>query len=109
MWPPAVRTAAIVTRGPYLQTGTPTSAIVRWRTDTRDRQPRAASARTRRSEPIRARRPVTTEHEVRLTGLQPETRYYYSVGTTTGTLAGGIDFTFMTAPVRERRSRPASG
>jgi acid phosphatase type 7 len=99
LWPPAVRTAAIVTRGPYLQTGTPTSVIVRWRTDT------ATDSRVRYGtnpadlSSIRDNSLVTTEHEVAVTGLLPDTQYYYSIGTTTGILAGGSDFTFITAPI----------
>ncbi|MCP5040545.1 MAG: metallophosphoesterase family protein [bacterium] len=41
----------------------------------------------------------TTEHEIQITGLQPFTRYYYSVGTSTQTLAGpDSSFTFVTSP-----------
>src|SRR5262249_10628876 len=40
----------------------------------------------------------TTEHEVALTGLAADTRYYYSIGTSTDTLAGGPDYLFYTAP-----------
>jgi hypothetical protein len=39
------------------------------------------------------------EHEVKLIGLLPDTQYYYSVGTTTGTLAGGDSaHFFLTSP-----------
>lgn len=41
----------------------------------------------------------TMDHEVRLTGLTPSTTYYYSVGTSSGALAGGTaDFHFKTWP-----------
>src|SRR5437867_1703721 len=81
--------AATVTRGPYLQMGTPNSIVVRWRTDT------ATDSRVRyggspASLTLFADNPsVTTEHEVAVPGLSPDTLYYYSVGTTTATLAGG--------------------
>ena len=42
---------------------------------------------------------VTTEHEVQVTGLNPATRYYYSIGSATQTLAGGdSNHFFVTAP-----------
>lgn len=90
--------AQTVTRGPYLQQGTSTSVIVRWRTDT------AANSRVRYgtspgSLSLHADNTIsTTEHEVKLTGLSPGTKYYYSIGTTTRTLAGDDTYFFVTAP-----------
>jgi hypothetical protein len=87
-----------VTRGPYLQTGTPSSVIVRWRTDTAsDSSVRfgtnPASLGTIVTDPS-----STTEHEVQLTGLSAATRYYYSVGTSVAPLASGADYFFETSP-----------
>ncbi len=39
-----------------------------------------------------------SEHAVELTGLTPNTRYYYSIGTSAETLAGDNTFTFFTGP-----------
>ena len=91
--------AATVTRGPYLQMGTPSSVIVRWRTDTAsDSSVRfgtsAASLTSIVSDPT-----LTTEHQMLITGLAPATRYYYSVGTSAATLAGGADYAFVTSPL----------
>ena len=91
--------ALTVTRGPYLQTGSSTSLVVRWRTNV------AADGRVRYgTDPGNlsawADSPVLgTDHEVTLSGLAPDTRYYYSVGTSAAPLAGG-DAThfFVTAP-----------
>jgi hypothetical protein len=41
---------------------------------------------------------LTTEHAVRLSGLTPGTRYFYSVGSGTEMLAQGPDCRFVTAP-----------
>ena len=93
-------TGATVTRGPYLQTGTPTSAIVRWRTDvgtdSRVRYGTAPESLTGIADGAAG----VTEHTVTVTGLSPNTLYYYSVGTATETLAGG-DAThfFRTHPI----------
>src|SRR6185503_9260863 len=89
---------ATVTRGPYLQMGTPSSVTVRWRTGTptnsRVRYGTDPANLTSYADNLLS----TTEHEVALTGMSPDTRYYYSVGTTAETLAGGPDYLFFTAP-----------
>ncbi len=96
----AAAEAATVTRGPYLQQGTDTSIVVRWRTDVAtDGRVSFGSAPGSLSgfidDPV-----ARTEHEITLTGLMPDTRYYYAVGTTTATLAGNdANHFFLTAPL----------
>ncbi|MDQ6892158.1 MAG: metallophosphoesterase family protein [Acidobacteriota bacterium] len=91
--------AQVVTRGPYLQLQRPTSVVVRWRTDVAtDSRVRHGSSPAALS--LFASDPASTmEHSVVVSGLAAETRYFYSVGTSTATLAGG-DSThfFATAP-----------
>ncbi len=88
----------VLTRGPYLQNGTATSVVVRWRTDlatdSRVSHGTVAGQLTTNVNNVT----VTTEHQVTLTGLAPDTQYFYSVGSTTAALASGADFTFFTAP-----------
>lgn len=87
-----------VTRFAYLNTGTSTGLVVKWRTSSSTdsvvafgESPAALTAITRVDE-------RTTDHEVRLTGLRPMTRYYYAYGATTAPLVGGDDqHTFTTA------------
>ncbi|HYO78260.1 MAG TPA: fibronectin type III domain-containing protein, partial [Thermoanaerobaculia bacterium] len=87
-----------VRRGPYLQLGTPTSVVVRWRTDlpsaSRVRYGTTAGNLTSFVDDGT----VTTDHSVTLTGLSPYTKYYYSIGTPTATIAGDSSYTFHTAP-----------
>jgi fibronectin type 3 domain-containing protein len=91
--------AQTVTRGPYLQIGTPNSAIVRWRTSA------AATARVRYGTtpgnfPNTASNATsTTEHIVGVTGLQPLTKYYYEIGTGTAWFTGDTNDFFETHPV----------
>ena len=92
-------TAAQLVRGPYLQLGTATGIVVRWRTDV------ATDSRVRYGPAPQALDslvddPVpTTEHLVALSGLAPETTYFYSVGSSAGSLAGGdADHTFASSP-----------
>lgn len=97
--PPAL--AAAVIRGPYLQMSSDTAVTVRWRTDvpTTDALVRYGDAPSNLSDSVSGSAD-RTEHEVRVSGLNPDTRYYYSVGTSAETLAGG-DSThfFTTSPV----------
>ena len=89
-----------VTLGPYLQLATPTSVHICWHTDQDseavvrfgddpdqlDREARSAS--------------TGTTHQVLVKGLDPETRYYYSVGSPEQQLVGGDeDHQFRTPPV----------
>jgi hypothetical protein len=91
--------SASVSRGPYLQIGTPTSTIVRWRTNvaTDSRVSIGTSQGSLTTNFDNAS--VTTEHEVLVPNLAPATKYFYSVGSTGQTLAGN-DSThyFVTAP-----------
>lgn len=77
---PGLEAATTVIRGPYLQIATPTSLVVRWRTDlsevsvvnyglSRDQLTSTAKAEG-----------VSTEHIVQLLDLKPATRYFYRVG-----------------------------
>lgn len=91
--------AQTVTRGPYLQIGTPTSIVLRWRTSS------ATDARVRYG-PAPGNLPysadivaVATDHEVAVSGLTPNTRYYYSVGSLATPLTGGdANHFFVTSP-----------
>jgi acid phosphatase type 7 len=96
---------ATLTRGPYLNMGTPTAMTIRWRTDVptvgRVTYGLAGSALTGTlSEPT-----STTEHEIRLTNLLPDRRYAYTVGTSTAILRQGADQTFQTAPPTDTKRR----
>jgi hypothetical protein len=88
-----------VTRGPYLQQGTPTSVIVQWRTATAtDSRVRHGTAPGNLTSVVDVAG-STTEHAVTLSGLTPDTTYYYSIGSTTEVFAGDdADHFFLTSP-----------
>src|SRR5215208_3678549 len=92
--------SASVTRGPYLQIGTPNSTVVRWRTNIAT-DSRISYGTTQGSLTTNADNATqTTEHEVVLSNLSPATKYFYSVGSTTQTLAGNdTSHFFVTSPV----------
>lgn len=86
-------------RGPYLQMRTPTSLVVRWRTDSpTDGVVRFGNAPWSLTSSVSHPQPLT-EHILTLSGLEPNTRYFYTVGSSSSTMAGGDpDHTFVTAP-----------
>lgn len=100
-----VRSTAGVPRGPYLQSGTPSSIIVKWRsvnaTDSLVRYGTSPGNLTQSA----LVPDVSINHEVKLTGLSPDTRYYYSIGSSGGTQAGGTDLFFVTSPLRPKPTR----
>ncbi len=90
--------AQSVVRGPYLQAGSQTEITIRWRTDIATTS-KVAIGTTSGSYPTSVTDNTSvTEHIIRVTGLTPETKYYYTVGTTTTTLQGDADNFFVTAP-----------
>jgi hypothetical protein len=97
--------AVCVVRGPYLQSGSSTQMVVRWRTDVPTNSRVRYSANPDNLWRIAEDLTVTTEHEVRLSGLASSTKYYYSVGSTNGSLASGLDYYFITAPAAGRVKR----
>ena len=92
--------AQVVTRGPYLQSGTATNILVRWRTDAATDSVVLYGTRVDDLSSLSSSSPSTTEHEVALTGLQADTVYFYSVGSSSRVLAGGdASYFFETAPL----------
>lgn len=90
--------AAQVVRGPYLQMASPNSVTVRWRTGVASNSRVSFGTVQGALTSTADNAAVTTEHEVRVTGLAPGTRYYYSVGSTAGAQAGGDASTFFVTP-----------
>ncbi|MGV3641364.1 MAG: metallophosphoesterase [Adhaeribacter sp.] len=95
----------VLTRGPYLQMGSSSAMTLRWRTD------KAADSRlevgtTYGTYPLQATNSnQTTEHEVRISGLKPGTRYYYRFGSATQVLQSGRDNFFTMAPAANSQEK----
>ena len=94
-----------ITRGPYLQMGTQTGATIRWRTDVASIGQIACGLSPGNLTTTVSETATTTEHELRLSGLTPDTQYFYSVGTTTEILQQGPDNYFLTAPPANTRRK----
>jgi hypothetical protein len=95
-----------VTRGPYLQSGSPTGMVVRWRTDWPEASVVRYGAGPQDLDHAASGVPGL-DHEVAITGLAPDTTYYYTVGTEGGPTEGGAgdDFHFRTSPLSTRPVR----
>ncbi|MYF31588.1 MAG: HYR domain-containing protein [Gammaproteobacteria bacterium] len=90
---------AEIVRGPYLQMGTPSSMIVRWRTDGFTDSKLSYGSAPDSLDTTITMDALTAEHEVLITGLDANTRYYYEVGNSDTTFAGGDDdHYFKTSP-----------
>ena len=88
---------ASVTRRPYLQKLTPTSVVLRWRTDL---EAAALVVYNEIGQPPQMQLvPATTEFEVELTGLSPSTTYEYQILGIGWTAGGEPEHHFETAPL----------
>ena len=94
---PMVVLPALV-RGPYLQQATPKSMMIRWRTDALSRSRVYFGADTGRLNQMVTDSALVTEHKVLLTGLQPNTKYFYSIGDVKNKLQGDAGNYFYTLP-----------
>ncbi len=93
-------TQAGLTRGPYLQNSTPSSIVIRWRTSTAETSQVVFGTNFAELNLTNSDAITTTDHIVTLTGLQADTSYYYSIGSTNTTLAGpSTNHFFLTHPL----------
>ena len=93
------RALLTLTRGPYLALGTSNGVTIRWRTaEASNSQVRWGPSPTNLAF-VNSNVTLTTEHEITVAGGASNTRYYYSIGSTTEVIAGGTpQHTFLTAP-----------
>ncbi len=86
-----------ITRGAYLQVVTENSVIVRWRTDVPTTSRVDYGTTTSYGKSINDPA-VTSEHVVKISGLQPASHYFYAIGSRSQLLQSGISNNFYTAP-----------
>ncbi|MFY0254146.1 purple acid phosphatase family protein [Chitinophaga sp. 30R24] len=90
-------TAALL-RGPYLQSASSHGIVIRWRTDVSARSRVKYGTSPDKLDHQADDAALVTEHKIRITGLQPGTRYYYSIGGFKDVLQGNEDNYFTTLP-----------
>lgn len=90
---------ANISRGPYLQSVTSSSIILHWKTDAAvDSKVTYGTDSTNLNLEV-VLTPTTTDHIVQLNGLTPFTKYFYSIGSSTGVIQSGLDNYFITSPI----------
>jgi hypothetical protein len=92
-------------RGPYLQMGSSTGMVVRWRTDWLAKGVIRFGTNLNNLDFAITNDAPTSEQKFQLTGLAPNTLYYYSAGSTEETFASGEDYYFRTAPTNDSAFR----
>lgn len=93
--------SATVDRGPYLNIGTSSSMIVKWRTTQATDSKVYFGTAPGNLNQIITKPEFTANHEVKLTGLNPSTIYYYAIGCTGTTLTAQSNTTyFKTSPIQ---------
>lgn len=93
--------AQTISRGPYLNVGTPTSMIVRWRTDVAVKGKVLYGTDLNNIATPATETSSTTEHIVTITGLKAATKYYYTITDANDNTYQGADSLryFQTSPV----------
>lgn len=87
-----------ITRGPLLQMISPNAVSVRWTTATASTtRLKYGSDENILTNTLADNTPVT-EHEIRITGLTADSKYYYAVGTATSIIKGSYRNYFVTSP-----------
>ncbi|MES2799942.1 MAG: metallophosphoesterase [Bacteroidota bacterium] len=71
-----------ILRGPYLQSVNHESIVVKWRTASLTNSRVWYGADSTNLVAFAEELPLTTEHEVKISGLLPSTKYYYKIGNT---------------------------
>ncbi|WP_170110458.1 metallophosphoesterase [Flavilitoribacter nigricans] len=89
-----------VARGPYLQKSSPTRMVVKWRTSQATETVLDFGTTQGNLSQQYTENTPKTEHEVELTGLNPDTRYFYQLSNASVVLVpAAADLYFQTAPV----------
>jgi predicted MPP superfamily phosphohydrolase len=89
----------IITRGPYLQVGTTDAITIRWRTDVAT-DSKITFGTIFGTYPLSAiDNAITTEHIIRIKSLLPDTKYFYTIGSSTIVLQSDQSNNFLTLPL----------
>ena len=90
-------TPPTVTRGPYLQMLGTDRVVVRWQTATATDSKVSYGLTTGYLSPPVTNATVSTEHEISITGLTQDTKYFYQIGTTIVNIPSDAQTYFRTA------------
>ena len=85
-------------RAPYIQSLSSDSVVIRWNTKKPQRGIVSIGKQLQSANLVFKEQKIDDEHEVKLDGLQPATKYYYRVGNGSRSLYAGKQYWFKTAP-----------
>jgi len=85
-------------RAPYLQMASSDSVTIHWQTKKQNIGVVRIGRGIHQVDKVFSEDVADDEHSIRLTGLQPNTKYYYSVGTREFSIYEGSDYWFKTSP-----------
>ena len=95
----SVAAQSTLVRGPYLNTGTPESMVVRWRSSGSEVGQVVYGTDINNLSDTINEPSGTTEHEVNITGLSADTKYFYSIGVNGAAYTTSTpDYYFKTSP-----------
>ena len=97
--------AEALVRGPYLQNVSTSEVTLRWHTDVSSDSRVWLGTRPDRLSLVESDPDRGTSHLLRITGLEPGSRYYYAIGSRDAQLAYGAEYYFETAPAGAERTR----
>lgn len=86
-------------RGPYMQSTTTNAITIRWRTESLAPSVAAYGTSAGALTGVVVNPNPKTEHELQITGLAPNTKYFYAISNATTALASGGDYFFVTHPI----------
>lgn len=88
-----------LTRGPYMNSALQTGIVIRWRSSIATNSKVSYGTAPGSLTQSVSDNTSTTEHVVTLSGLTPNTQYYYNIGSTTQVLQGDASNYFKTLPL----------
>lgn len=103
--PPNAASLVRISRGPYLQSCSSTGIVICWRTDVPTQGRVLYGEDPTDLDQLATDAGGSENHAISITGLRPNTRYHYVVGTAAQILASGPGFTFNTAPTNAQPTR----
>lgn len=90
---------AFITRGPLLQMVSKDAITIRWKTNDNTSSKIQFGTSENSLVSVLKNDALSKDHELRLTGLQPDTKYYYTVGSGSDVLEGSYRNHFTTSPL----------
>ena len=87
-----------IVRGPYLQQGTPNSIVIQWRTSSTQNAQVNYGTDPLNLNQTASNSTTSRDHQVQLTGLSPNTEYYYQIGSSGSMFPMNNNQHFITSP-----------